>query len=74
MGQFIQINEIRVQICNHCGRSVSFGSGLFVNRVPDFNDIGTRIANGLMYPIGDYVCIECDEKNSDADYCFPEVR
>jgi hypothetical protein len=49
-----------VEICNHCGKSVSFGSGLFVNRIPDFNDIYTRIANNLEYPEGDFVCIICD--------------
>jgi hypothetical protein len=49
-----------VEICNHCGKSVSFGSGLFVNRIPDFNDIDTRIANNLEYPEGDFVCIICD--------------
>ena len=54
-----------IQICNHCGRSVSFGSGWFVNRVPDLNDIPTRIANNLNYPEGDFVCSECDAKSCD---------
>ena len=49
-----------VEICNHCGRDVSFGSGMFVNRVPDLNDIATRIENNLNYPKGDFVCSECD--------------
>ena len=49
-----------VEICNHCGDSVSFGSGKFVNRIPDLNDILTRIGNGLLSPKGDFVCIECD--------------
>ena len=50
-----------VEICNHCGDSVSFGSGKFVNRIIDFNDIPTRIDNGLLYPRGDFVCAECDD-------------
>jgi len=54
-----------VQICNHCGRSVRLGSGWFVNRVPDLNDVETRIANGLLFPHGDFVCFECDEMTSD---------
>jgi hypothetical protein len=49
-----------IEICNHCGRSVAFGSGFFVNRVPDFNDISVRIENKRIYPKGDFVCIECD--------------
>jgi len=54
-----EIEEIEIQICNHCGRDVSLGSGLFVNRVPDFNDIQTRIENNLKFPLGDFVCWEC---------------
>ena len=69
--QFLhQATDIRedkrfVEVCNHCGRGVSLGSGQFVNRVPDFNDVATRIANGLPYPDGDFVCSECDSKASD---------
>lgn len=55
-----------IEICNHCGKSVAFGEGYFINRIPDLNDINTRIANGLKYPIGDFVCYECDCKNSDS--------
>lgn len=47
--------------CNHCGRSVKFGSGLFINRIPDLNDIITRMNNNRKYPLGDFVCVECDE-------------
>lgn len=54
-----------VEICNHCGRDVSFCSGLFINRVPDLNDIQTRVINNLNYPEGDFVCRECDSKSSD---------
>jgi hypothetical protein len=48
------------EFCNHCGRPVHFGSGSFVNRVPDFNDVETRVANGLLFPLGDFVCDYCD--------------
>ena len=52
--------EILIEICNRCGKDVSFGSGLFINRVPDFNDIMTRFDNDWMFPIGDFVCVICD--------------
>lgn len=55
-----------IKICNHCGKDVSRGSGRFVNRVPDFNDICTRISNNLEFPLGDFVCDECD-KNSTTE-------
>jgi len=52
-----------IEICNECGRSVKFGSGLFVNRIPDADDYRTRkeIMN-KPFPKGDYMCAECDEK------------
>lgn len=49
-----------VEVCNHCGNSVAWGSGRFVNRVPDFNDIETRIFYERKYSPGDFVCEECD--------------
>lgn len=54
--------EISIEYCNRCGRDVSFGSGLYVNRVPDLNDIMTRIDNGWKFALGDFVCRECDEE------------
>ena len=56
-----------VEMCNHCGRSVAWGSGSYANRVPDCNDVATRIANNLKYPYGDYVCADCDSLTSDED-------
>ena len=70
--KFSKIKPI-IQMCNHCGRSVALGSGWFVNRVPDLNDIATRKANNVNYPKGDYVCIECDSKTSD-DYVVLNER
>lgn len=56
----------KAEICSECGRSVSFGSGLFVNRIIDFDDYNTRKENNKTYPKGDYVCRECEEKLSDS--------
>ena len=60
IGPMLDWKRGEVAECNECGRSVAAGSGLFVNRVPDFNDIKTRIANGKRFPEGDYLCRECD--------------
>ena len=51
------------EICNECGKSVKFGSGKYVNRVPDLNDAEYRKEEmGKPFPEGDFVCAECDEK------------
>lgn len=63
-----------VEICNHCGRSVAWGSGWFVNRVGDSNSIATRKANNLNYPKGDFVCIECDSKTADDYVVFNNLK
>ncbi len=55
--------NIIIEICNHCGNDVSYGSGRFVNRVVDFNDIITRFENNLEFPLGDFVCEECDNNS-----------
>ncbi len=54
-----------VKICNHCCSRVSFSSGLFVNKVPDLNDISTRISNGLKFPLGDFVCRVYDKLTTE---------
>jgi hypothetical protein len=53
-----------VEICNHCGKSVAFGSGLFINRIPDYNDIETRKSNHVKFYYGDFICANCDSKTS----------
>jgi len=53
------------EICNECGRSVKLGSGFFVNRVVDFNEIEDRVEIGKPFPEGDFICIECDSKTRD---------
>lgn len=67
MNFIFEFDQIKIQMCNHCGKDVSLGSGLFVNRVPDFNDLQTRIDNGLKFPLGDFVCWKCDQ-DSENDY------
>lgn len=53
------------EICNECGNSVKFGSGLYVNRIPDFNEYEYRLEMQKPFPEGDFICIECDEKLSE---------
>jgi len=55
-------NLKKIEICNECGRDVSWNSGLFVNRILDLDDYKTRKENGKPFPNGDYICRECDEK------------
>lgn len=50
------------EICSECGKSVAIGSGRFVNRVTDFNTVEERKNMGRLYPAGDFICPECDEK------------
>lgn len=44
--------------CVECGKSVRFGSGKYVNRIPVFDDRHTK--KGRPYPEGEYMCEECD--------------
>lgn len=39
-----------------------FGSGRFVNRIPDGNDFKTRMEMGKPYPKGNFMCAECDNE------------
>ncbi|GIW57427.1 MAG: hypothetical protein KatS3mg083_372 [Candidatus Dojkabacteria bacterium] len=50
------------EICNECGRDVSYKSGLFVDRIVDFDDYKTRKEINKLFPQGDYICRECEEK------------
>lgn len=52
----------RIEICNECGRSVSWNSGLFVDRVLDLDDYKTRKEMNKPFPKGDYMCRECDAR------------
>ena len=57
-------NEI-VPICCICGESVAPGSGKFVNRVPQCDDLKTRVTNGYSHPLGDFICAECDSEDPE---------
>ncbi len=50
------------EFCNECGKSVKPGTGLFVNRIIDFNEYEDRIEMQKPFPHGDFICTECDEK------------
>ena len=54
-----------LEICCVCGRDVTRGSGLFANRVPECNDSQTRIEIGRKFPQGEWVCVICDNTDSD---------
>ena len=72
---------ILVEKCNECGRSVKIGSGLFVGRVIDLNDVDFRKYMNKPFPEGDFICLECDEEIRENDrsqgitnwryFCFP---
>jgi len=55
------------ETCRNCGDSVTWGSGKLVNRIPDGNDMETRIANGDQFPEGDYLCGECEDKFAEGE-------
>ena len=55
------------EICRNCGDSVAWGSGKFVNRIPDCNDVETRKENGDQFPEGEYLCSECEEKFAEGE-------
>ncbi len=55
-------NDKRIEICNECGKDVSSKSGLFVNRVIDFDDYHKRKEMNKLFPRGDYICRECEDK------------
>ena len=54
-----------IECCNECGDSVAMGSGKFVNRIPDLNDVETRKEMGKPYPFGAWICADCDALTSD---------
>ena len=50
-----------MEICVECGKSVKFGSGRFVNRIPVCDDYKEKVAGGRPFPKGEYMCAECEE-------------
>lgn len=53
---------MNIEICNECGRSVKFSSGLFINRVVDLGEFEDRVEMNKPFPKGDYLCRECEEE------------
>ncbi len=51
-----------IQICNECGCKVHWGSGNFVDRIPDLNDYETKVDMNKAFPEGEYICRDCDDK------------
>ncbi len=48
------------EICNECGQPVHALSGNYVNRVIDFNGYKTRKEMGKPFPVGDFMCADCE--------------
>jgi len=47
------------EICCECGESVKQGSGKFVNRVANLDDLKEKENMGFAYPEGNFICAEC---------------
>jgi hypothetical protein len=62
---------MKQEICNECGHDVSLGSGLYVNRVTDFNEIEDRIVMDKPYPEGNFICSQC---NNNINQLLSDVR
>lgn len=56
---------MKIEICNECGEAVTFGTGLFVNRVMDFNSKEERILMKKPFPSGDFICSLCEKEIED---------
>ena len=62
-------------LCTHCGRDTSFGSGLFVDRIPSSGDGELFLADTTLNPEGPdvtvdvgvegYMCHECQRVECD---------
>jgi len=58
-------NDQSKEMCNECGQSVRAGSGKFVNRVIDFSGYKTRKEMGKPFPVGDFMCAECETEQDE---------
>ena len=56
-----------------CGKSVAFGSGLYVNRIPDANTVEERVEMGVPFPEGEFHCIVCEQKCLEENGTLCEV-
>ena len=56
-------------LCTHCGKDTSFGSGLFVNRIPSGADGRLILAGGddvtIDVTLEGYMCPECQMMECD---------
>jgi hypothetical protein len=59
------VREEEKEICSYCGRSVAWGSGWFVNRVPRGDTQSEREQWGMPHPEGGWLCEECAEGDTD---------
>jgi hypothetical protein len=50
---------MKKEICAECGKSVRFGSGNFVNRVPICDNYRERKAQNRPFPKGEFICPVC---------------
>lgn len=49
------------ETCWNCGKSVAWGSGRYVNRIPSLDSVEVRRENGAPHLEGEYLCAECEE-------------
>jgi len=52
--------------CTHCGRDTSFGSGLFVNRIPSGGFAAMLVLDiGIEIPVtvDGYMCPDCQDES-----------
>ena len=52
---------MEIEICNECSRSVKIGSGLYINRVVDFDEYEDRVEMQKPFPEGEFICSECEK-------------
>ena len=57
----------KIEICNECGGSVNWNSGLFINRILDLDGYKTRKEMNKPFPKGNYICRECEEKLNNSE-------
>ncbi|CAG0981365.1 hypothetical protein METP3_02101 [Methanosarcinales archaeon] len=53
------------ELCSFCGKSVAWGSGKYVNRIPDLNEKEIRLKMGRPFPEGEFVCADCDVRTEN---------
>lgn len=51
---------LKEEKCWNCGKSVAWGSGRYVNRIPSLDSVEVRRENGAPHPEGEYLCSECE--------------